>query len=215
MTLEVIGTGFGRTGTDSMREALNMLGFGPCHHQREVIANPETRAHWRAIACGATPDWDLLLGGYRSCLDWPSAYYWPQLVEAFPDAKVLLTWRSAESWWESYSKTILRVVLADTETEESAPGSQLLSLRVFGGRPADRQHCIAVYEANVTAVKARVAPERLLIHKLGDGWGPLCDFLGVPVPDAAFPRVNATKDFQKDVDEFLAKRAAEQASRQA
>jgi hypothetical protein len=213
MTLEVIGTGFGRTGTDSMREALTILGFGPCHHQREVIANPETREQWRAIACGAVPDWDLLLGGYRSCLDWPSAHYWPQLIEAFPDAKVLLTWRSAESWWESYSKTILRVVLADTETEESAPGSQLVSLRVFGGRPADREHCIAVYEANVAAVKARVAPERLLIHHLGDGWEPLCDFLGVPVPEAPYPRGNTTKDFQKAVDDSLAKRAAEQASR--
>jgi hypothetical protein len=92
MTLEVIGTGFGRTGTDSMREALTILGFGPCHHQREVIEHPETRAHWRAIACGATPDWDLLLGGYRSCVDWPSAHYWPQLIEAFPEAKVLPTW---------------------------------------------------------------------------------------------------------------------------
>jgi hypothetical protein len=213
MTLDVIGTGFGRTGTDSMREALDIIGFGPCHHQREVIANPETRQPWRDIACGATPDWDLLLGGYRSCVDWPSAHYWPQLIEAFPDAKVLLTWRSADSWWESYSKTILRVVLADTETEESAPGSQLVSLRVFGGRPADREHCIAVYEANVAAVKARVAPERLLIHHLGDGWEPLCDFLGVTVPETPYPRRNTTKDFQKAVDESLAKRAAEQASR--
>jgi hypothetical protein len=108
MTLGVIGAGFGRTGTDSMREALEILGFAPCHHMRELIKDPEQKRLWRAIAAGAPPDWELVLGKYRACLDWPSAYYWPQLVEAFPEAKVLLTWRSAESWWASYEKTICR-----------------------------------------------------------------------------------------------------------
>lgn len=198
MTLKVVGTGFGRTGTDSMREALNILGFGPCHHMRELIADESHRQAWRDVAAGAPPDWDLLLGNYGSCVDWPSAYYWPQLVQAFPQAKVLLTWRSAESWWASYEKTILPVILADTETEESAPGSQLVSLRVFGGKPDDREHCIAVYEANVAAVQARVPPERLLVHKLGDGWEPLCAHLGVPVPETPYPSSNSASSFQEE-----------------
>lgn len=193
--MDVIGTGFGRTGTDSMRMALEILGFGPCHHMRELTRNPEHKQHWRDFVAGGPADWGLLLGGYRSCVDWPSAHYWPQLVEAFPKAKVLLTWRSAESWWASYEKTILKVLLASTETEKTTPGSQLLSLRVFGGRPADRAHCMAVYEANVAAVKAQVPPERLLVHELGDGWAPLCAHLGVPVPDVPYPNANKPEEF--------------------
>ena len=199
--LRVIGTGFGRTGTDSMREALEILGFGPCHHMRELVKNPEHKQHWRDMVAGGPADWDLLLGQYGSCVDWPSAHYWPQLVEAFPDARVLLTWRTAESWWESYEKTILRVVEADTETEESAPGSQLMR-RIFSGRPGDRDLCIAVYEANVAAVKAQVPADRLLVHELGDGWEPLCAHLGVPVPDQPYPHANTTGDFVRLVREM-------------
>jgi hypothetical protein len=197
MSLEVIGTGFGRTGTDSMRRALEVLGFGPCHHISVLLRDPEQKRQWRAVAAGTPPDWNRLLDGYQACVDWPSAAYWPQLVEAFPEAKVILTWRSAESWWASFEKTILPIILADTETEESAPGSQLLSLRVFGGRADDRTHCMAVYEANVAAVRARVPPERLLVHALGDGWEPLCTHLGVAVPEVPYPHGNTTADFQQ------------------
>lgn len=198
MALKVIGTGFGRTGTDSMREALNILGFGPCHHMRELIADKSHKQNWRDVAAGSPPDWNQLLGNYTSCVDWPSAYYWPQLIDAFPDARVLLTWRSAQSWWSSFEKTILPVLLADTETEASAPGSQLVSQRVFGGTPDDREHCIAIYEANVAAVKAQVPPERLLVHTLGDGWEPLCAHLGVPVPEVPYPSSNNSAAFQTE-----------------
>jgi hypothetical protein len=102
MSLEVIGTGFGRTGTDSMRRALEVLGFEPCHHMRVLLRDPEQKRQWRAVAAGTPPDWNRLLDGYQACVDWPSAAYWPQLVEAFPEAKVILTWRSAESWWASF-----------------------------------------------------------------------------------------------------------------
>ncbi|WP_263489056.1 sulfotransferase family protein [Mesorhizobium sp. ES1-3] len=102
MSIKVIGTGFGRTGTDSMREALAILGFGPCHHMHEVIGNEEQKRMWRALAQGAAPDWNQLLSGYVSCLDWPSAYYWRELIEFYPDARVILTYRSAESWWGEF-----------------------------------------------------------------------------------------------------------------
>ncbi|MGR3541765.1 MAG: sulfotransferase family protein, partial [Hasllibacter sp.] len=110
--VDIIGTGFGRTGTDSMREALNILGVGPCHHMRELIADPEHRQLWRdkKVAQDAGrdgPPWDVLLGSYGACVDWPSAAYWPELIAQYPDAKVLLTWRTAESWWASFERTIL------------------------------------------------------------------------------------------------------------
>ena len=121
---------------------------------------------------------------------------------------MLLTWRTAESWWTSFERTILKAIEADTETEETAPGSQLLTLRVFGGRPMDRDHCMAVYEANVAAVKAQVPADRLLIHKLGDGWEPLCAHLGVPVPDQPYPRGNTPEDFHQAIGQVAAAKEA-------
>jgi len=198
--LEVIGTGFGRTGTDSLRLALDILGFGPCHHMRELLKDPEHNSLWRAVAQGTPPDWDLLLGGYRSCVDWPSAHYWPQLVEAFPQAKVILTWRSAESWWASFEQTILPRILAFTETDATPKSGELIGPKVFHDRPDDRDHCIAVYEANVAAVKKQVPAERLLVHSLGDGWAPLCAHLGVPVPDVPYPRRNSAGEFESNFE---------------
>jgi len=197
MTLKVIGAGFGRTGTDSMREALDMLGFGPCHHMRALIDDPRLKAKWRQRAVTGTPDWPDIFDGFASTIDWPSAHYWPDLISAYPEARVILTWRSAESWWASFEKTILPVWQASTETEEEAPGSQLLA-RVFDWQEPTREHCITVYERNVARVLAEVPPGRLLVHRLGDGWAPLCAFLGVQVPDAPYPSSNATGSFQDD-----------------
>ncbi|MDG4901172.1 MULTISPECIES: sulfotransferase family protein [unclassified Mesorhizobium] len=194
MTIRVIGTGFGRTGTDSMREALTMLGFGPCHHMSEVMAHAEQKRLWRALAQGAAPDWDRLFAGYKSCVDWPSVHYWRELIEVFPQARVILTWRSPESWWESFAKTILPAII-DSQDQESL-GVALVTKQVFGGRPQDRAHAIAVYEANIEAVLKTVPAERLLVHKLGDGWAPLCAHLGVPVPDEPYPNRNTTKEFR-------------------
>ena len=201
MWLKVIGTGFGRTGTDSMREALTILGFGPCHHMFEVDT-PERVLGWRRAVLGSEPDWDVLLGGYGSCVDWPSAFFWPELVDAFPDAKVLLTWRTAESWWASYEKTILPHIIDTDPSDESRVGF-VLADKVFNGRIDDRETCIAAYEANVARVKAEVPAERLLVFGLGDGWDPLCAFLGVPVPDVPYPRRNASDEFQSKAAQSL------------
>lgn len=191
--LEVIGTGFGRTGTDSMRKALNILGFGPCHHMHEIIEHEHLREVWRDHARTGQHSWEELFPGYRSCVDWPSAAYWRELVDDFPDAKVLLTWRTPESWWTSFSNTILPS-LQNSEDQQSV-GNQVVMHKEFGGRAHNRDHAIAVYEAHVQAVKDHVAPERLLIFKIGDGWTPLCAHLGVPVPDMPFPRRNSTAEF--------------------
>ena len=200
MTLRVIGTGFGRTGTESMREALGILGFGPCHHMRELIEDAEHARQWKAVTAGATPDWNLLLGNYQSCVDWPSAHYWSQLINVFPKASVILTWRTAESWWASFEKTLLPIILAHAESHASPKNEQLISTHVFQGKPLNREHCMAVYEMNVAAVKKQVPAERLLIHSLGDGWEPLCAHLDVPVPDTPYPSRNSTSKFQ---EEFL------------
>jgi Sulfotransferase domain len=194
MTLQVIGTGFGRTGTDSMREALAILGFGPCHHMFEVIANEEQKRRWRALVQGATADWDMLFEGYSSCVDWPSAYYWPELIKVYPHARVILTYRSAESWWKSFEQTILEGL--NRSTDPASIGLALIRDKVFSGKPEDRVHAIALYEANVKAVKAVVPKDRLLVHNLGDGWEPLCAHLGVAVPSQPYPSRNTASEFQ-------------------
>lgn len=193
MSLKVIGTGFGRTGTDSMREALNILGFGPTHHMREIFEDPNQKKLWRDLAGGAKPDWDALFDGYSACVDWPSAFYWRDLVNVYPDAHVLLTWRTPESWWNSFEKTILNVIR--TSDDKNSLGLMLIAEQVFGGRPDDRKHAIKTYKDNVDEVIATVPENRLLVYKIGDGWGPLCAHLGVDVPHEEYPNRNAAAEF--------------------
>jgi hypothetical protein len=192
MTLKVIGTGFGRTGTDSMRLALNMLGFGPTHHMHEIIESPEQKRLWRTAVWDGDRDWEELFAGYNSCVDWPSAHYWRELIEVYPDAKVLLTWRSPESWWASMEKTLIPAMQNDSD-----PGSVGQGVRnaVFGN-DLSKENALRLYEENVEAVKKIVPEERLLIHKLGDGWAPLCAHLGVAVPEEPYPHGNTTAEFQ-------------------
>jgi hypothetical protein len=194
MTLKVIGAGFGRTGTDSMREALNILGLGPCHHMLEVNASEDQKQMWRPVAQGAPPDWERLFAGYASAVDWPSAYYWRELMAFYPQAKIVLTYRTADSWWKSFEQTILQGIQRSTEPESL--GIALVRDKVFSGRADDRALAIARYEDNVKAVTATVPPERLLVHSLGDGWEPLCAHLGVPVPAQPYPSRNSASDFQ-------------------
>lgn len=194
MTLKVIGTGFGRTGTDSMREALDMLGFGPCHHMYEVMAHEEQKRLWRAFVKGTPTGWGELFDGYASCVDWPSAHYWPDLIKAYPEARVILTHRSPESWWASFEKTIVPGLR--NSTDPASLGLALVRDQVFGGKPDDRGNAIARYEANVKAVMETVPKDRLLVHELGDGWEPLCAHLRVPVPSQPYPSRNAAGEFK-------------------
>jgi len=200
MQLRVIGTGFGRTGTDSLRTALNLLGFGPCHHMIEVMHSDDARTLWRTemakVERGETPDYAALLHGYNSCVDFPSAMIWPQLVALNPQAKVILTLRSAESWWASFEKTILQGIQRNTEPDALVA---VLGRLVFGGHAGNRERAIAAFEANTAKTLATVPADRLLVHRLGDGWEPLCAFLGVPVPDAPYPSGNTVGEFQARV----------------
>lgn len=197
MALKVVGTGFGRTGTDSMRKALNILGVGPTHHMLELGNDKPLRQSWLELVNGNSPDWDVLFNGYGACVDWPSAFYWRSIIAAYPQAKVLLTMRSAESWWKSYEATILRHI----QREDDPPGfaQLLIAEQVFEGRPGDRQHAIATYNRNVEEVLTTVEPERLLVHHLGDGWEPLCQWLNLPVPEIDYPAGNTTQQFNQRI----------------
>ena len=197
MALKVIGTGFGRTGTDSMRKALDILGVGPTHHMTEVGKNAYLKEQWRNLAKGARPDWDVLFTGYHACVDWPSAYYWRSLIVEYPEAKVILTMRPATSWWISFEATILKHILRGDDPNSLA--HSLVAQQVFNGRSDDREHAIAVYNRNIKDVVSTVEPDRLLVHGYGDGWKPLCRWLDVPVPDVDYPSGNTTQDFNRPI----------------
>ncbi len=203
MTLLLVGTGFGRTGTHSMMLALDMLGLGPCHHMRVLLADPDQQARWDSFAHGAIPDWDKAFAGFRSAVDWPSAFYWHDLIDHYPDAKVLLTLRSAESWWDSYSQTILTHLVRERGTGSWI--DTVLAGQVMAGQPDNRDVAIAAFNANTAAVRAAVPNSRLIVHEVGDGWGPLCEGLGLAIPTEEYPRSNSTA-------EFLARHAARMAA---
>lgn len=203
MALEVIGAGFGRTGTLSMKAALEMLGCGPCHHMLEVTSNDAQRDIWRAIASGGTPDWERAFAGYRASVDWPGAYFWRELAAFYPGAKIILTVRDPESWYESASNTIFRSITNNPDRE--SVGVKLIEERVFNGRLDDKAHAIAQYEKNIAEVQAAFASDRLLTYTLGDGWAPLCDFLSRPVPQEPYPQSNSTAEFRARVADGTAR----------
>lgn len=199
MALSVIGAGFGRTGTESMKRALDMLGFGPCHHMLEVMADPEQRRLWRSAARGENLNGDEAFAGFKSAVDWPSAFYWRELSQHYSDARILLTVRSADSWYESIAQTIFKAIKASTEPDSL--GAKLIAERVFDNRLDDRAHVIAVYEKDNAEVRKAFGPDRLLVHDLGDGWEPLCRFLGKPIPDMPYPRGNSATEFTASVQD--------------
>jgi hypothetical protein len=199
--MKIVGACFGRTGTNSLKLALEMLGYGPCHHMFEVRDNPAQLPYWQALARGETPDWSEVFRGYQSCVDWPSARYWRELTDHFPDSKVLLTVRPEDSWFDSVQRTILPS-MNNRETYDPGPrrdrsemAYELIVRQTFNERMDDRAHATAVYRQYIEDVQQSIAPERLLTYTVGDGWAPLCDFFDVPVPDEPFPLTNTTEQF--------------------
>ncbi|MFV0525110.1 MAG: sulfotransferase family protein [Acidimicrobiales bacterium] len=197
--MEVIGTGFGRTGTLSAKQALERLGFGPCHHMYEAIKHPGQFSHYAAYLRGEPVDWVEAFAGYRSQVDFPGATIWRELWSAFPDAKILHTVRDPERWYESTRATIypLRTMIAPWVRRASPFVDQAVSVTegliwdgLFEGRFEDRDRAIEIFEARTAEVVATVPPDRLLVFDVADGWEPLCAFLDVPVPDEPFPHVN-------------------------
>ena len=210
MALQVIGAGFGRTGTESMKRALEMLGFGPCYHMYEVYPDPARYKMWQDILDGEiTPDWDHVFDGFQATVDWPACTYWRELSAQFPEAKILLTIRSSESWLASMENTILPA-LRDPKHEGTI--GHKIKAKTFGNRVAleDHPHVVEVFNRHNAEVQAAFGPERLLTYELGSGWEPLCAFLGVDVPDTPYPRGNDAADFHARDKELTAKRKAAQ-----
>lgn len=205
--MKVIGAGFGRTGTLSLKLALEQLGFDPCYHMREVVM--KNRAHaplFTAAAQGKPVDWKAVFVKYQATVDWPGCTFYKQLMEVYPDAKVLLSVRDSAKWYESAFNTIFQVSKNGFPRWMRVffPGlggmgemvQALIWQGTFGGRFTDRDYAIEVFNRHNEEVKRTVPPERLLVYDVKEGWEPLCRFLQVPVPkDTPFPRLNDTATF--------------------
>lgn len=210
MALQVIGAGFGRTGTLSMKAALEQLGYDKCHHMLEVFASDEQLDMWHGISKGEAPDWDAVFEGFEASVDFPSSSYWRELAEQYPEAKIILTTRSFDSWYDSAYETIwpvsrdipgwLTAVPKVRKIKEMTFGA--IWDRLFNGGLEDKQSTRRVFEQHEADVKAAFPAERLLIFHPKEGWEPLCTFLDKPVPDTEFPNVNDRAEFKKRIGMF-------------
>ena len=198
MTIKVIGAGLPRTGTYSLKVALEKLLNAPCYHMSEVHVHPEHTKFWLDTSTGKTSDWHGFYSNYAATVDSPSAYFWRELMEAYPDAIVILTVRDAQSWWESASKTIFQAVTMSHLSEEHKTMLKALPSPFRGKERNDREAMIQSYEQHNIAVKAAVPAQRLLIWDAKEGWEPICRILNLPIPDEPFPHTNTTKEFRKE-----------------
>lgn len=214
MPLKIIGAGFGRTGTLSLCTALRQLGF-PCYHMSEVLDNKANKTHlgfWRMVAntpAGTQHDWETVFAHYTAAVDNPASSVWRELAAAYPDAKVVLSLHpgGAEAWYESTLATIyfteshwqFKVLQLATPFARKLGDMchKLIWQRAHRGTMGNRAAAIADYQQHIANVQAAVSPERLLVFRVSEGWQPLCDFIGVPVPQTPFPQVNDRAQFQQ------------------
>ena len=198
--LKILGTGFGRTGTTSLKIALEMLGFGPCYHMVEVFAHPEHIAIWTGLAEGTRNDFAAALAGYPATVDWPSTHFWRQLLAANPAAKVIHTERPPQEWFASMSQTILATLSQPLPDDPMYRTHRLMTRKLIReqtfGDDLSEENVLRVYEAHNQAVRDTVPAGQLLVFNARDGWAPLCAFLDVAVPDAPYPRTNDSAEFR-------------------
>lgn len=206
MALKVIGAGFGRTGTLSMKAALEQLGYMKTHHMLEVMPSADQRKHWLAIAQNESVDWDDVFEGFEASVDFPSSTYYNELLAKYPDAKVVLTVRDPDRWYVSASNTIYaigkaipgwanKIIPPIRDNKIMVDGT--IWQRVFHGRFEDKAYAKKIFTDYIDQVKQDVPADKLLVFEVKDGWGPLCEFLGQPIPDGDFPHVNDTASFRK------------------
>ena len=210
MTLRVIGAGFGRTGTASLQQALQLLGFDKCYHMAEVLQRVEDATVWDAAMAGQPVDWDTLFTGYQAAVDWPACTFYQALMQQYPEAKVILTVRDPETWHASAMHTIFGV--RSVPVSQMGPlGPVFQTIRpmhdhviwdgTFHGRFAEKEHAIDVFTRHNDEVERVVPHERLLVYEVSQGWEPLCQFLDRPVPAEPFPHMNTSAEFQQHVRE--------------
>ena len=213
--MKVIGAGFGRTGTLSLKTALEELGFAPCYHMVELFNNPDDVDQWEAASRGEVVDWETFLAGYQATVDWPGCAFYKELMLVYPEAKVLLTVRDFDKWYESVLATIYETSRSFARMRTAPvrsffigrlfPAGRMRVVRLinnliwektFGGNFEDKAYAQAVFDQHIEEVKRLVPADRLLVFDVKEGWEPLCAFLGAAVPaNKPFPHRNERAGF--------------------
>ncbi|HUR01256.1 MAG TPA: sulfotransferase [Nonomuraea sp.] len=225
--LKVIGAGFPRTGTSSMKAALERLGFGPCYHMYEIMTHPEQVDRWTPVVSGESLDWDQVFDGYQSAQDWPASGFWREQAAAYPEAKVILTVRDPHRWYTSMQNLLTngprRLQSMDPSTLPPAAATIFGAMRKMGpvmakigqdtfgqgwtpeGGLPDEETAIEAYHRHVATVQASLPASRLLVFDVREGWEPLCGFLDVEVPaDEPFPHLNDSESMQRMLEGMMA-----------
>jgi len=206
--VQVIGAGFGRTGTWSLKAALERIGFDPCFHMIDLMQHPDRAPMFLTALRGEEVDWNAVFDGFAATVDWPGCTFYERIMAAYPEAKVILSVRDSEKWYASAERTIyaLKEAAARGELQSDGPAAppevlgmikQLIWDTTFQDRFADKDFAISVFEQHNEAVKRTVPADKLLVYEIQQGWGPLCEFLGTEVPAEEFPHLNDAESFRR------------------
>jgi hypothetical protein len=205
MSLEVIGAGFGRTGTLSLKTALDLLGYAPCYHMLECM--PLGPEHWQlwVDAHTGSPDWDTIFRGRTATVDFPASTSWRALADHYPHARVILGMRDPERWYESTQETIFAPRWIEFLATSAASDFMDATINsYFDGRMHDKDHLIKRYREHIAAVQTAIPAERLLSFDVKEGWAPLCAFLDKPIPEQPFPHINDSQETKALIDAIIA-----------
>jgi hypothetical protein len=206
MALKIIGAGLGRTGTASLKVALEQLGMGACYHMTEVLQDPPRGKAWIEAAKG-NADWDTIFDGFGGSVDYPGCTFWEELADYYPDAKIILTTRDPVRWWESSNETIMSEMLV--EGIKGSPFGELMQRIVFDtvdNRMRDKDFMVSYFEKRNAEIIEKVPADRLLVYQVKEGWAPLYEFLGVPVPAGEFPRINSREETKALISGMLSQK---------
>lgn len=219
--IEIVGAGLGRTGTYTLKEALEQLGFSRCYHMTDLFSHPEQVSYWQELKDSGKTDWQELFKDCRAVVDYPGCLYYREIIAAYPGAKVILTVRDPDIWYESVLRTFYKL----RPRKPLALLAMLLRLFIsarfrtilpvylftdiiiwkeqFKGRFADKQTAIKIFEQHSNEVKAAIPDKQLLVYNVKDGWQPLCEFLNVSIPDIPFPVTNLRQDFAAEMEKII------------
>lgn len=214
MSLKIIGAGFPRTGTTTLKGSLETLGFKHVYHMKELLVNPEKLHYWKTLDETGDTDWDSLYKGYDATVDFPGYPWYKEHMKRYPDAKVILTVRDFESWYKSVDSTVFRAGPQTPSEKFKMIGKLLFSARArnvvkcikwfkkvffaekLQGNFGDKAFAKKIWEDHIAEVKAHVPKDKLLVYDVRDGWAPLCNFLGLPEPAEPLPHLNKKENFK-------------------
>ena len=200
MGLKVIGANFGRTATMSLKQGLEILGFEKCYHMSEVVVHPEHVKLW-LDAWQGKDIWTTLFAGYQAAVDWPAAAFWPQLMHVYPEAKIVLSIRDADKWFESARNTIFQSMDSNLLAKDEVLRTRIEMLKeiivdgTFNGDLTDKDKCIKIYKDNIEKCRSEVPLDRLIEFDTFLGWEQLCKELDCNIPEKPYPHVNKAAEF--------------------